>query len=53
MGAWLGTSAVCVSVCDAGNSFGPEGGAPIGEGIKSCPRLTVLMLESELRGHTG
>ena len=53
MGAGHGTSAMCVSVCDADNRLGPEGGAAIGEGIKSCPRLTELMLGGKLRGHTG
>ena len=53
MGAGHGMSAVCVSVCDAGNDIGPKGGAAIGEGIKSCPRLTELMLGGKLRGHTG
>ena len=53
MGAWHGMSAMCVSVCDADNGLGPEGGAAIAEGIKSCPRLTELMLERKLRGHTG
>ena len=51
MGAGLGMSAMRVSVCDADNNLGPEGGAAIGEGIKSCPRLTVLKLERKLRGH--
>ena len=53
MGAGHGMSAMCVSVSDAVNNIGPEGGAAIAEGIKSCTRLTVLMLESKLRGHTG
>ena len=53
MVAGLGMSAMCVSVSDAANNIGPEGGAAIGEGIKSCPRLTELMLEGKLRGHTG
>ena len=53
MGAGHGMSAMCVSVCDAANNIGPEGGAAIGEGIKSCPQLTELMLERKLRGHTG
>ena len=53
MGAGHGMSAMCVSVCDAGNEIGPEGGAAIAEGIKSCPALTKLGLEGKLRGHTG
>ena len=53
MGAGHGMSAMCVSVCDADNGLGHKGGAAIGEGIKSCPRLTELKLESKLRGHTG
>ena len=53
MGAWLGMSAMCVSVCDADNGIGPEGGAAIAEGIKSCPALTKVDLKSKLRGQTG
>ena len=47
-----GMSAICVSVCDTGNDLGPKGGAAIAKGIKSCLRLTELMLGSKLRGHT-
>ena len=53
MGAAHGMSAMCVSVCDAGNDLGAEGGAAIGEGIKSCPALTKVDLKGKLRGHTG
>ena len=53
MGAGLGMGAMCVSVCDAGNDLGPEGGAAIGEGIKSCPALTKVGLDCKLRGHIG
>ena len=52
MGAGHGMSAMCVSVCDAGNVLGAEGGAAIAEGIKSCPRLTELMLWGKLRGRS-
>ena len=53
MGAAHGMSAMCVSVCDADNDLGAEGGAAIAEGIKFCPALTEVDLGGKLRGHTG
>ena len=52
MGAGHGMSAMCVSVFDAGNNIGPEGGAAIAEGITSCPALTEVGLGGKLSGRS-
>ena len=51
----LGHECTCVymCVCNAGNELGAEGGAAIGDGIKSCPHLSRLILDSEFRGSRG
>ena len=38
------------SVCIAGNNLSEEGAEAIGDGIQSCPQLTVLNLSSKLMG---
>ena len=53
MEAGHGMSAMCVSVYDAENDIGLEGVAAIAEGMKSCPALSKVGLESKQRGHTG
>ena len=43
-------SAISLCLSNAGNSLYDEGGSAFGDGIKSCPQLTVLDLSRKLMG---
>ena len=50
VGALVNMNAIGPFLCYAGNELDAEGGAAIGDGIKSCPELTELNLSSKLTG---
>ena len=48
--ALMTMSAISLCLSNAGNQINEEGGSAIGDGIKSCPQLTVLDLSGKLMG---
>ena len=48
--ALMTMSAISLCLWNADNDVGSEAGSAIGDSIKSCPQLTVLILSSKLMG---